>query len=163
MTNAECGMTSVPFFTEDAAVNRLQASARLWLRTPFHAHACIRGAGVDCVHLCAAIYIECGVMEQFNPPRYTLDGGKHAPASLIMAWLATSPQFVCLGTTVAVMPGDLVCFAFGAGRAWHVGMVLDQAKGEFVHALADIGVVISLLHEQPWAHRTAAFYRPMKS
>lgn len=151
------------FFHSETRQYQLQAVARSWLNTPFHAHACVRGAGVDCVHLCAAIYIECGLMEIFNPPRYTLDGGKHAPASLVMAWLACSPQFQRLGQPFQPLSGDLVCFAFGAGRAWHVGTVLNPGTGEFIHALADVGVVISRLHEQPWQHRTAAFYRPIAS
>jgi hypothetical protein len=70
-----------PFFADDGSRNRLVAIARQWLGTPFAPHACIRGAGVDCVHLCAAIYIEAGFLERFSAPKYTLDGGNHAPKS----------------------------------------------------------------------------------
>lgn len=156
---------TVPFFQEASTHYLLQAVARAWLGTPFHAHAQIRGAGVDCVHLCAGIYIECGVMEIFDPPRYTLDGGKHAPSSLVQSWLANSPHFNRQGPIgpAEMLPGDLLAFTFGAGRAWHVGMMLDPEKGEFIHAIADVGVVLSSIYEEKWMYRIAAIYRPVKT
>lgn len=148
---------------DEAPPLNLLAIAHSWLGTPFVPHACIRRAGVDCVHLCAAIYIELGVIERFDPPRYTLDGGKHAPASLVMAWLAAHPEFEKLDNSKldTLRAGDLLSFAFARNQTWHVGIFLGGVNRSFLHAIHGSGVVESSLTEPFWAHKLTAVFRPM--
>lgn len=50
---------------------RIACTAREWIGTPFVPHARIKGAGVDCVNLPAAILIEAGVIEStLKDPTY---------------------------------------------------------------------------------------------
>jgi NlpC/P60 family putative phage cell wall peptidase len=152
------------FFSNPQRCSQLAALAQLWIGTPFHAHASIRGAGVDCVHLCAAIYIECGALEIFNPPKYALDGGQHASHSLITDWVekcgrfeAVTPYQHTLREQIRV--GDLLCFKVGR-VAWHVGLLFTEKK--FIHALAGVGVAESFIGEQVWQRRLIAAYRPVE-
>jgi cell wall-associated NlpC family hydrolase len=82
-----------PFFETSAQQACLVAVATDWLGTPFHPHAAVKGVGVDCVWLAAKVYITCGVLERFDPPRYTMDGGAHNQLSQVVAWLENSPAF----------------------------------------------------------------------
>ena len=162
---------SVPlaFFSDDVRRSQLLAVARSWLRTPFHAHASIKGAGVDCVHLCAALYIECGVMEIFDPPKYALDGGAHAATSLVLQWVeqcgrfeavpVQSSEFKVQGSKLPpLLPGDLLCFTLGR-HEWHVGVMINAHV--FVHALRDAGVVENYLSDRTWSRRLTRAYRPV--
>ncbi|MHB8520734.1 MAG: C40 family peptidase [Limisphaerales bacterium] len=74
----------------------LVTAARSWLGTPFHAHSAIKGAGVDCVHLAAEIYRAAGIIDNFLPPQYSLDGGQHLDVSVIETYLEGLPQFACV-------------------------------------------------------------------
>lgn len=85
-----------PFFSTQMRKMRLGVEAHGWLGTPFVAHGHVRGAGVDCVHLGAEIYVGCGVFESYQFPRYTLDGGAHLDTSLVLKWLDEHPIFLAV-------------------------------------------------------------------
>lgn len=149
-----------PLFRDMAPTKTLQAEAAKWLGTPFRENTAVRGAGVDCVHLCAALYIACGVIDRFAPPKYALDGGKHAARSLVLEWLEGSGRFYrCDYMETLPMSGDLLCFAFRRGVAWHVGTLVYENQ-TFIHASAGVGVVMQELHGS-WLRRLAAVWRPL--
>jgi cell wall-associated NlpC family hydrolase len=153
-----------PYFANDTRLAQIFAVSRTWLGTPFHAHAGIRGAGVDCVHLCAAIYIECGALEVFNPPKYALDGGQHASRSLVTDWVEKCDRFAPVTPYQSALRdqlqvGDLLCFQVGR-QAWHVGLLVK--KTFFVHAFAGVGVVDGLITQKIWQRRLVAAYRPVE-
>ena len=110
-----------PYFSNPIARAALWPSASSWLGTPFHGHACVRGHGVDCIHLAAAILTECGHLEavpDFGP--YNLDGGHHEDASKVTDWLKNSPRFhLCWRVPFKtpggsyLMPSDVLCFRLG--------------------------------------------------
>jgi len=151
----------------DTATKQAQliAEARAWLDTPFAAHACIRGAGVDCVHLWAAIYIATGAVERFNPPKYKLDGGQHSTRSIIVDYLEQCGRFEKLAldprpsTFDSLLPGDLLCFEF-TSVAWHVGGFIGGLNHTFIHCVEKLGVVESMLTERKWSRLLGAVYRP---
>ena len=166
-----CRAASEPFFMDAIRRAQLLAVARTWLRTPFHAHAGIKGAGVDCVHLCAAIYIEAGALEVFNPPKYALDGGAHAAQSLITDWVEQCGRFEALfvqssvpprrdqgSRFPALQPGDLLCFTLGRVE-WHVGILITPQL--FIHAQRDLGVAENYLAARAWSRRLTRAYRPL--
>lgn len=145
------------YFSTPARCGRLAAAAMQWLGTPFVAHASIRGAGVDCVHLCGCLYIEAGALDVFDPPAYSLDGGKHLSQSLVLKWLDKSDRFKRVDE---VHFGDLLVF-LTKGVEHHVGVKLDGET--FVHAIKDYGVVEgNIVQDSTYAKCLRAIYRPME-
>jgi cell wall-associated NlpC family hydrolase len=49
------------------------AEAQEWIGTPFHHHARVKGAGVDCLHLLAEVYERCGLIGHVEPGYYPAD------------------------------------------------------------------------------------------
>lgn len=147
-----------PFFTSVEAQNRLLHHAARWVGTPFVAHGSVCQAGVDCVHLCAAIYIETGVMKDFNPGKYSVDSGQHNSLSQVLSWLAKSDQFVAVNDMAAPLAGDLLVMNVGRVEH-HVALMLPS--NTFVHALRGRGVVISSFNDSGFARRITAVYRPV--
>jgi cell wall-associated NlpC family hydrolase len=145
-----------PYFSTPERLAALRAHAEQWLGTPFAAHAMVRGAGVDCVHLGAALYMACGVFTEFSPPNYSLDAGAHQADSQVVGWLDSHPCFLRFPVP---LPGDCLCFRFGKSEH-HIGVLVDGAK--FIHALPRRSVMFGSLRESYYAHRLAAIYRPME-
>jgi cell wall-associated NlpC family hydrolase len=137
---------------------RLTETARRWLGTPFHPHACIPNVGVDCVNLMAAIFTESGALDGWEFPAYTMDGGDHRDASQVLDWLDDHPRFQRLPTGEAVQPGDLLSFRLGR-VPHHVGLLL--AGNRFIHALRNYGVIESQLDDPTFGKRLVAVYRPV--
>ncbi len=140
-------------------------TAREWIGTPFVPHARIKGAGVDCVNLPAAILIETGVIEFVFTGPYTIDAGRHAPASLLGIWLRQDGRFEEWPVDEAPDPltplleGDVLCFRFGHGVAHHVGLVTSPA-GDFVHCLRRHGVIQSTLQDPTYRNLLTNHFRP---
>ena len=159
-------MNATPYFESTLRQVSLVREAKSWLETPFVPHARIRGAGVDCVHLCAEIYKECGLLSEFNPPPYTIDGGHHCKESKVIAHVLASGKFQeVIGPTTqgglahASGPGDLLCFRMD-GVVHHVGILLTRTH--FIHAIRGHGVVIGDLQDTTWSGRLEKVFRPIE-
>jgi hypothetical protein len=87
--------------------------ARRWLGTPFIPHACIQGAGVDCVQLVAAVYWETGAIDDPRFPDYTMDGGEHRISSQVLEWLEAHRQFERVTPGDPVQIGDVAMRNYG--------------------------------------------------
>lgn len=148
-----------PFFQSRDRQAQLVKAALEWIGTPFHPHAALKGVGVDCVWLAAQLYIECGVLRRFDPPRYTMDGGQHSELSQVCEFLDGSPAFVrVLETPFDLQVGDLLCFRMGR-VVHHVGVVLTERT--FIHVRQHYSVDQSHLDDPTWRKRLAAVYRPV--
>jgi len=147
------------FFNTSWDQARLIQVARRWLGTPFVPHACIPGAGVDCVQLVAAIYWETGAVDGRQLPDYTMDGGEHRISSQVLEWLETSTRFVRLAPGDPVQVGDIACFRMGR-VPHHVGLILQPPI--FIHAMRNYGVIESRLDDPTFAKRLMAVYRPVQ-
>jgi cell wall-associated NlpC family hydrolase len=146
------------YYAEPFRRGHLWGAASFWMGTPFVAHACIRGAGVDCVHLCAQLYIETGALRIFDPPAYTLDGGRHLKHSLVVDWVERCGRFAEVTGQPSIV-GDLLCFKVG-GVEHHVGVKITETT--FVHAIKGHGVIESNLGDSTWLKRLTCLYRPME-
>lgn len=136
----------------------LKRVAGLWRGTPFIPHASVRGAGVDCVHLAAEIYRECGHLDHFKPGNYTMDGGFHNPISQVLTWLELSPRFA--EGTLPAHTGDLLCFRIGKS-VHHVGIALSERH--FLHVMRGSTVTIARIDDPTWSKRLTAVFQPIES
>lgn len=140
--------------------DELERVAASWIGTPFDAHGSMRGVGVDCVHLVAEIYIRLGVIESFNPPEYTMDGGNHAASSPIESYLAAMGGFTRLPTTTPtheLLPGDLITLRVGR-LPWHCGLLIRNLR--FIHSIKPRGVMESTLADPTYWSKLTGIYRP---
>lgn len=51
--------------------------ARTWNGTPYRHRAAVRGSGVDCARILIEVYAEAGLIERFDPGKYTRDWHLH--------------------------------------------------------------------------------------
>lgn len=149
------------FYDTEQRIQALRFHAAELIGTPFAAHAMVPGAGIDCVHVNAWVYLKTGFLKKFEPPAYALDEGQHAGESKLLAWLNAHPDFVRRVEGWGLQPGDAICFDVGKVE-FHVGLMLDDSK--FVHVLAmQRGrVIVSSLDEAYYKRRLRAIYRPME-
>lgn len=137
----------------------IEAIAMKWKGTPFVPHAAQPGAGVDCVHLCAEILQEAGLIGDYSFPTYRCDSGSHRAESTVLRWLESQVGFLQVPVGAHPEPGDVLCFRVGR-TAHHVGLALGRQR--FIHALRGKGVLVSTLRDPTYAKRFVAAYRPVQ-
>jgi cell wall-associated NlpC family hydrolase len=127
------------------------AEARTWLGTPYHHHARIKGAGVDCAQLLIEVYHEVGLIPRPDVGNYPTQWHLHRGEELYLHWIER------YGVRVAEpRPGDVAVWQFGLTFS-HGGIIVSDV--DVIHALRDAGcVTITALREQPLADRPVRFY-----
>ena len=138
----------------------LQAAATGWIGTPFIKGAAVQGAGVDCVHLVGEIYRECGFLDDYQFPNYTLDEGSHLALSKVIAWVESSGKFLLLEKTEAIQGGDLLCFQYRSAVVHHVGLAVSSS--DFVHCMRRISVINAKLEDSTYKRILRGVYRPIR-
>ena len=150
-----------PYYSTDAAVADLQMSARSWLGTPFMPNASVKGAGVSCQKLAAALFIESGFWPAGTTVPDAAMNWSHAQTdSILSAFAAGRSDLEELSGVATPQPGDLVGFKIG-GCVHHCGVVIDD-QGSFVHCLRGRGVQMSSLRDATFMTRIEKIWRPMK-
>lgn len=142
----------------------LVEEAKSWVGTPFMAHSRVKGAGVDCVNLAAALYLKTRFLDSFDPPPYALDGGVHNTRSQIIDWLEEHPRFLAVWHKHGPglydpLAGDALVFK-NAQSEHHVAVML--AGNHFIHAVNHRKVTIGALSDPLYKHALSAVYRPIE-
>jgi cell wall-associated NlpC family hydrolase len=153
-----------PHFTEWNRVEMLRLAAESWIGTPFVLHAAIRGAGVDCVNLCAELLKSSSFpVDKSGWPRYAIDGGKHNQESQLLTWLNRQSLFQRIGADVYdaahALPGDVLCFRLGRSEH-HAGLLVAGTK--FIHCLERRAVMFATLADATFKRRLTVVYRPLE-
>jgi cell wall-associated NlpC family hydrolase len=112
----------------------LVRAAEGWLRTPFHHHARVKGAGIDCINLLCAVYEEVGLIEHINLPYYPPDWMQHRSEERMLAGILATAHEVSVPE-----PGDVAVFRYG--RCYSHGAIVTRWP-EVIHAIAALGAVI---------------------
>lgn len=128
-----------------AAVRRTEAEERAavvseaisWQRTPYHHHAAVKGAGIDCAYLLLEVYVGAGLIERFDPGPYPPDWMMHRDEE---RYLATIERFAKrrLPEGEAPQPGDVAVWRFG--RCFSHGAIVTHWPYA-IHAFAESGFV----------------------
>jgi cell wall-associated NlpC family hydrolase len=177
---------SRPFFHSPDRLADLSAAAESWLRTPFHPRARIKGAGVDCVQLAAAIYLELGAIPDVPFPHYTMDGGTHLTESLVISYVeglgcfqrieprwgkppsSQVKQCKSCGPAAGPLPrftvgeffaGDFLGFQIGK-VVHHCGVFLGGSR--FIHTFKPYAVHYGNLLDPTWLKRLVTVHRPIE-
>lgn len=151
------------FFHSEDRRRELVAAGASWIGTPFVGFTRRRGVGVDCVNLAAAVYLECGVAEKFEPfPDYVLDHSQHSDVEQLIAYIERTGRFRLVSgpdLPSLVLPGDLLCFNW-ALSSHHVGLALTPKL--FIHTYLNHCVMESAVLDTHWKRGLARIYRPLE-
>lgn len=112
------------------------AEAHTWLRTPYHHRARVKGHGVDCANLPAAIYESVGLINHLDP-EYSPQWMMHKDEEKFLGYIrkeAREIEFDQIG------PGDLIVWKFGRTFS-HSAIIVDYPT--IIHAVNGIGVVLA--------------------
>lgn len=137
------------------------AAARLWLGTPYHDQASVRGAGCDCLGLIRGVWRDVVGAETLPVPAYSRDWGEAGGREVLLE--AASRVLIGIDPAEAG-PGAVVLFRMRAGAiVKHVGILTGDSR--FIHSYERLGVI-----EEPlttvWARRIAfafLFPRPARA
>ncbi len=110
------------------------AEARRWLGTPYHHRARLRGAGVDCAMLPAAVYRAVGLIPDFPIAHYPPDWHLHRDTERYLDIVTSHAREIPAPSG----PGDFVLYRWG--RAYAHGAIITGWP-RIIHAMTDIGVV----------------------
>ena len=116
-------------------MNHVKAALE-WEGTPYHHQARVKGAGVDCAQLVAAVHEQVTGASVVVPCDYSPEWHLHNREERLIAILE---QLGCKEKPVEeTKPGDILCFKFGRVIS-HLGIMLHA--GMFIHARIDQGKV----------------------
>ena len=125
---------------------RVIETARAWLRTPYHPHAAVKGAGADCAMFPLAVYRECGMIPaDYKPPRYSPQWHLHHTEEL---YIAEVEKF-CREKILTPNAGDFVLFRIGRAYS-HGAIVIDWPV--VIHSYIPHGVQITDVHKDGAFH-----------
>ena len=130
------------------------AAARLWLGTPYHDQASLRGVGCDCLGLARGVWRDLVGAEPQAIPPYSRDWGETGVREV----LADGARAMMMEVPIAdIGPGTLVLFRMAPRAiAKHVGIL--TAAASFIHAYDRLGVIEEAL-TTTWSRRIAFAFR----
>ena len=135
---------------------QIAAQAMAWIGTPYHHHARVLGAGVDCAQLVAAVCEAAGIVGPQDLGNYAPQWWQHRSEELYLQGLINA------GAQVAEVPrlGDVGVWRFGRTFS-HGGIVVtDESDPVIVHAFQGAGrVIASRPSEAPLAGRDVTWWR----
>jgi len=120
---------------EHRARRRVVTEAYSWLRTPYHHNQRLKGGGVDCANLPAAVYAAAGVIPEVAPEDYPAQWHLHRDQERYLSRVVSLAREI----TTTPQPGDFVLWRVGRCYA-HGAVVIDWPL--VIHAVAGQGVVM---------------------
>ena len=104
------------------------AEAKTWLKTKWMHHSCVKGAGVDCAHFLKAVFVNCGLISDFDLGPYPSDWMLNQSEERFLAQIKEH-----MVPTDAPLPGDVAVWKFFRCYS-HGGIVIDWPT--VIHAYA---------------------------
>jgi cell wall-associated NlpC family hydrolase len=132
------------------------AEALTWAGTPYHHHARIKGLGVDCAQILAAVYGTCGLCPaDLDLGNYAREWHLHRGDELYLDRLLKLGGRRVDGEP---RPGDIGVWRFG--RTFAHGGIVIEGGGEplILHAYINRGVILSRASEDPLQDREHQFW-----
>jgi cell wall-associated NlpC family hydrolase len=118
--------------TEDEARDRVDAIARTWIKTPFHDHARVKGAGADCATFLLCVFEEAGLIPHTDVGYYSPQFFYHSSEERYVAWVE---KFAGEIPADRVKPGDIVLYKpHGALCFCHGALVVKPGWPAIIHA-----------------------------
>lgn len=122
--------------TEAEGRAAIVAEALTWLHTKYHHRAKLKGVGVDCAQFVLAVYVNAGLIEDFDTGEYPQDWHIHRD---IERYLPVVMRFGAMIPVSRVGPGDVLLFK--VGRVYSHGAIVT-AWPQVIHACMKDGAVV---------------------
>lgn len=123
--------------TEQEQRDRVLQIAQTWIGTRFHDQQCLKGVGVDCALLIAAVFEEAGLIDKVNIGYYSPQWFLHRDEEKYLEYVL--PRAVEI-TESETKPADLVVFRIGRTYA-HGALITEQGWPHILHAYKLEGMV----------------------
>tara|TARA_R110000868_G_scaffold40543_4_gene139794 strand:- start:6819 stop:7271 length:453 start_codon:yes stop_codon:yes gene_type:complete len=138
--------------------DRIVATARSWIGTPYQHQASCKGAGTDCLGLVRGVWREVMGREPELPPAYTPDWAEQPGGGAAQETMAEGARRHMREINVAdADAGDVVLFRMrGNGPAKHAAIL--SGGGQMIHAYSGRAVVEAELTRW-WAGKIAFAFR----
>ena len=133
------------------------AEAKTWLKTPYHHMGRIKGAGVDCGQLLAAVYESAGVVDHFDPGYYPVDWHLHRSEEKYVEAISAQAAEELLPPERIPLPGDIAVYQFGRTVS-HGVIVIEWPL--VIHAYVGLGVIYGDANQSPLAGRLRKIFNP---
>jgi cell wall-associated NlpC family hydrolase len=121
----------------DELRQRIVEEAQKWVGTPFHHEARLRGVGVDCGNLLAAVFEAVGLLQPMKIEHYPPDFMLHRSEEWYLSVVTEFAAEVDIARSLP-MPGDVALFRFGRVYS-HGGIVVNWPL--IIHASAQDRIV----------------------
>jgi cell wall-associated NlpC family hydrolase len=112
------------------------AEAESWLRTPYHDHGCVKGAGADCALFPRNVYERVLGMQFPVVPPYVQQFNLHRAEEVYLESVRATGAIEIVEADV--QPGDFVLFRIG--RCYSHGAIIT-AWPKVIHAINPRGVI----------------------
>lgn len=135
----------------------IAAEARTWLGTPYHHHARVKGVGVDCAQLLAAVFEVAGVIPHLDLGNYATQWHLHHGDELFLQWLQRCGARP-LAEGEAPQLGDIGVWRYGRTHS-HGGIVVEAGPDPLiVHAYIRRKVITTRVSEAPLAGAPVCYW-----
>lgn len=124
--------------TEEEGRAAIIAAAMTWRSTPYHDHAQLKGVGVDCCQLIAAVFCEVGLIPKIEIPYYSPQHFLHSEEERYMATVLTFAREISREES---KPGDVVLYKLGKAYG-HGAIIMPPGFPAILHAKAAAGHVV---------------------
>ena len=136
---------------------RVVAEARTWVGTPYHHHARIKGVGVDCAQILAAVFHAADLAPELDLGHYPTQWHLHHGEELYLQQLQAAGAHR-IDAELQPQPGDVGVWRFGRTYS-HGGIVIEGGANPLVvHAYIGRGVTVSRASEDPLAGREHCYW-----
>ncbi len=143
------------WFNTPARRRALQVEASSWLGTPFFGNGNTKGVGVSCQKFASSVYRDVGCCN-VDVPNVAMAHARFAKVSILEPFMDACQSFNRVPKD-DIQPGDLLGFKIGK-VIHHCGIYVGE--NQFIHAMADIGVVTGSITDATWSSRLSAVWRP---
>lgn len=151
------GLT-VPLDITPELRNRVVKEAIEWIGTPFHHEARVKGAGVDCLQILAAVYHAAGIVSHIDVPHYPMDWMIHRDEERYLNGVKLYADEVPGPPERMPLPGDIVIMKLGRTFS-HGAIVIEWPR--LIHAYYSAGQVIyGSADTVPFSRRPLRFFNP---
>lgn len=151
---------SNPWFRFPDRIAKLEQSALSWIGTPFHPNGCVKGAGVSCQMLVAAVYMEAGFLpSDFLAPSSDMAWGRFNKHSQIVEGMEMLSDRFEVIDPFTFSPGDMLGIEVGQ-CIHHCGLYVD--RGTFVHVWRGHGVSSAHVDDSAFVQRIKKVWRPIE-
>ena len=115
---------------EAVARARIDEVARSFVGTPYHDHAEVKGVGCDCATLLKMVFVEAGLVADFDIGPYSPQFFLHQPEERYLGWVAKFAREI---PREEAKTGDVVLYKIGQCFA-HAAVIIAPGWPHIVHA-----------------------------